>query len=462
MRLVTSSIHNILNEQIQTKDNNAQLISVIQVKRPETVLTNDMFLERLRLNLGEVSITDTDIAVSRPLAGHPNEDIYIAAVVNNQLKVYHSESYYLMDKHTFVEIGYNSPATAVTIGFETEFVENYRYALERETKETPWVFYITPEGSLMGRKVGTGEIVTIANDDVTDVSCVSGPWHSSKDFDYGMMVFFIANGELMCRRLIKGYWYNAQVISFGPGKPYSTVAATLTWDYRVAITVSKPDNTKFVIFTNFLGLGKFVSENINIKQLEPKTKVTQIMRPSLYSTGDRVNMSDISMSHKIIYKGPPSPISARNIPDRLGNYGRIVEITFNNKITNNLQYAHKAFTLEDSDDHKIKSLSCSVDAEGRLLVTFDNFNEFVGRCYIQYPPAGIWNEFGYSVAPFELGFTPENLDGRPSTAIKENVALKTLSSVVQVKKVEKRQIGSMENVGVKFTLDAALKKITDI
>lgn len=460
MRLIPTKMNKVLHSNYQVKEDETQLLSIVEVKRPETVLTNDMFLERIKLNLGNAIITDTDIAVSRPLAGHPNEDVYIAAVVNGRLRVYHSETYYIMEKHQFIDIGLDDDAKSVTIGFETELVETPRYTLERETKKTPWVFYTTSSGKLKGKKIGGTDEVVLTESNATDVSCVSGPWHSSSDFDYGMMVFYIVNEMIMCRRLIKGVWYKSQTISFGPGAPYKSVAATLTWDYRVAITVSKTDNSKYVIFTNFLGFGKFAGETVPVSKIETELTVYKNTRHT--SSNRETIFAKIGTKLSPIRKGPATVVRADNVRDHANNFGRFIDVTFTTGIGEAAALHNNGrFELSDSDGNTTWNIGTSISPQGNLRLEFVNFNDYVGELTIRYNPGAIYNEFWYSIAPFTVSFTPNNLDGRPDLSYDERIRAISVTNL-NVKKLVSQVSNSRETVATKISTGLSLIHISDI
>ena len=469
-RRISRNIEQVINNHDQTSANQSKLTSIVEIKRPYTVLKDDFFLEKLELDLGQVLVEDVDIAVSHPRLAHPNENIFITAIGNGVARVYKSPSYYLMDHHKFVDLGYEKLATAVSIGFEAIMEPNYRYQQERITSDNPWWFYVTPLGELFAMELETGDILPLATENVTDVSCVSGPWHWSVDFDYGLMVFFIAGGLLMCKRLIKGYWYNTEVISFGPGAPYATVSAQLTWDHRVALTVSKTDGTVHTIFTNFLGLGKFTSEVIEAGTASDyKAALEGMQYLKGFSDEDVVRIQgSADTTSTLIFKGPSVPTKVYNIKSTTVEWGRVLRVEFNLPIISTGFDITKAFELEDSVGRKNVFLSGIRNADGTLDLTFDGFNDMIGECTLTFTPGVLRNEFLYDCEPWSFTFTPTNLNGNSVPYPTEEILITALVDIepavlLELQKLKGYSDGDIVNINESLSdITAVLTHISEI
>lgn len=467
-RRISKNIEQVIKNHDQTSANQSKLTSIVEIKRPYTVLKDDFFLEKLELDLGQVLVEDVDIAVSHPRLAHPNENIFITAVGNGVARVYKSPSYYLMDHHKFVDLGYEKLATAVSIGFEAIMEPNYRYQQERITSDNPWWFYVTPLGELFAMELETGDILPLATENVTDVSCVSGPWHWSVDFDYGLMVFFIAGGQLMCKRLIKGYWYNTEVISFGPGAPYATVSAQLTWDYRVALTVSKTDGTVHTIFTNFLGLGKFTSEVIEAGTASDyKASLEGMQYLKGFSDEDIVRIyGTTDMDTTLIYRGPSTPTSVYNLKSTTVEWGRVLRIVFNLPIIATGFNITNAFELEDSTGRKSRFMSGVRNTDGSVDLTFDGFNDLVGVCKLSFKPGVMRNEFNLDCQEWSYYFTPTNLNGTSVPYTNEEIVITGPSDITPVTLLELQRYKTSNdetiNIVSNSDLSATLTHISEL
>lgn len=412
MRRIPLDIQKVVNSPFQTEAIGTKLTSVVEIKRPYTVLTDDYFLEKLELDTGSVAITDTDIAVSHPTLAHPNEDIFITTVQGGKARVYEARSHHIMDQHIFVDLGYERDAVKVALGFEASLAPTYKFDQERITENKPWWFYTTSSGELIGIDLNTEEEFTIVNENVNDVSVVSGPWHFSNDFDYGMIVFFIASGTLMCRRLIKGKWYNAEVISFGPGGLFTSVTATLTWDYRVCITVTGTDGKTHTIFTNFLGLGKFATELVELNDTDSSAKLTPMEYLNRYNTENvKLNLDLESGWNIIATRGPSYPVKVENIKSTNVEWGKTIKITFNLPIISNGFNIANAFSIEGSGLRDHVYLGGQLNSDGTVQINFKNFNDLKGDCTLRYTPGVMNNEFNIACESWSFTFSPINLNG---------------------------------------------------
>lgn len=418
-RRISKNIENVVNNTLQTEGNRAKLTSIVEIKRPYTVLKDDYFLERLLLDLGPSAIiTDIDIAVSHPRLGYPNDKIYIAVILNGMAKVYMSSSSYRMDEHRFVDLGINIPAHKVSICFISETQTNYRRRQEKITEHSPLLCVVKEDSSLVVKEIvdenpTMGQEIILASSNVSDISMVGSPWHNDIYFDYGTAVFFIANGILMCRRLIKGNWYDAEVITFGPGGPYTSVTATLTWDDRVAVTVTTASGDSKILFTEFLGFGKTVNELIPLVFAPTHTSKLYGMEYLQNNSIDYLKIkSDIKDDSVLIYRGPSIPISIEQVKSSTVEYGRVLKITFNLRIVETNFSVPNAFKLIDSTgDDKAVFHSAVVNSDGTVSVTFDGFNDHVSPSVLHYTPGVMTNDFGFVCDAWAHEVVLTNLNG---------------------------------------------------
>lgn len=459
-RRISKSIENVVNNRLQTEGNRSKLTSIVEIKRPYTVLKDDNFLEQLVINTGIYDVTDIDIAVDHPRLSHPNDTVYIAAISNGMARVYSSKTSYIMDKHNFIDMGYELNAIKVAIGFNTTYERNGRKRLEAITADYPMLFYVTPERQLWCLNLETSEKLLLVSENVYDITCVSATWTNSYDFDYGFIVFYISLGELYAIRLIRNEWYRPERILFDSSTDLVSVTATITWDYRIAVTTYDSSGNSRILFTNFLGLGKDVHETVVLNSVNIDGTHIPVERPT-QQMAEKVDLSLDTLTDVTI-KGPARALYAENIPDHIPDYGRIVRVWFTTFIKNSPLYATNYVTLTDSLGHVTTPLNTVVNTDTKSMdFLFDGFNDFTGPLTIKYENGYIINEYDYVLSSFELTFDPYKLSGLPVPKMYENVELSvdTLNDLHKIKHILNE---FDETVSLSLDVTCTSIKITDL
>ena len=442
MRRITKNIEQVINSPAQISDINTKLATIMRVQRLETLLKNNQFLEKLTIETGGI-VTDTDIAISHPMVGYANQDVYITAVVDGRAKLYKAESKYVMAQHQFVDLGYDYAARAVSVAFHSSLEFTTSKNLERKTDNSPWWFVVTNDNRLIAIDTKTDETYELANELVTDVHAIMGPWHSSDDFNYGLVVFFISNGLLMCRRLIHNVWYNAEVINFGPGAPYVSVVSTMTWDYRIAVTVTKDDGTAHTLFTNSLALGKIGSEVVTMNNVSSDLDAIGISKIENRPENEHVLINKVINTPLVKIKGPAGIVSAININNGNNNYGQVIQVSFTTAFLKVTGFG--GFSLQDRYGNKIYNIKTELASNGDLLLYYDGFNDFEGPLTLSYRTDDqyIENEYGYRLLNQSIVFNPVNLSGVPTGRNKETLIMKSSSVshiLYNIEKLENRPV----------------------
>lgn len=410
MRPVPSYISERLKKNIQTKANDSAPSSKIWISRPSTVLANDEFLERQTVASG--SVTDASIAVCHPRMRRDNTDIYVAYVSNGVARVATAKTKTKMDQHNWFDTGFEEPATAVSIAFDGTMPKAYGSEIEFVTEQTPWIFW-TNNGTLYAQKLG-GETVILAEANCSDVSAVRAAWSESSAFEFGLVVFFIIGGSLYYRQLINGNWTDGELVSFGPsGVTWSAVSAFRTWDFRVGVQLKSTNGYIYELFTQFMGIGVRNAEHVSLIDATEEHSITKISKHNLPTHVEHIEMSDIAPApYRFVYElGAVSFVTATNVPDEYGDWGRYLRLTFNKELNpNDVQENILQFSFVDSLGIEFYPEAIRMDTTGRnMTIVYTSFNNATGDCILTYTQGTISSMVGEPLPSFSHTFTPENL-----------------------------------------------------
>lgn len=412
MRSVPSDIASKLAMKKQTRANSADPSASIWIGRPTTSLTTDVFLERQAV-LTDTSITDVSVAVCHPRQGAANTKINMAYISGGVAHVVTALEKTKMQAHTWIDSGFAENASSVSVAYDGTMPKNDRGNVEFVTENQPWVFWAY-NGALYARKIGSLSTTTLAESNCTDVSAVRAMWSEIGDFDFGLVVFFILSGSIYYRQLISGEWTNAQLVSFGPESvTWVSIAASRTWDYRVALQVKSSAGVIYELFTQFMGIGKQNVEHINVASISAESETTEITYHNTKET-ENVEVSDISSvaPYGGLYSTAiPEIVNAYNIDDGTGNWGIYAIFVFNSQmVAAEVTAQASAFQIVDTNSIAYGASSASIGSDGlTVTLAFLDFNNARGVCTARYVPGTVKSMHGDSVLSTSLSFTPQNL-----------------------------------------------------
>lgn len=412
MRSVPSDISSKLELLKQTTANDANPYSSIWIGRPTTPLTVDTFLERQTV-LTDTSITDTSVAVCHPRQGASNTKINIAYIADGVAHVVNTSAKTKMSNHIWIDSGFEEDADAISIAYDGTMPKNDLGKVEFVTETQPWVFWVN-NGALYARKLSLSSTITLAESNCTDVSAVRAMWSEVGDFDFGLVVFFILSGSIYYRQLISGEWGDAQLVSFGPESvTWVSIAASRTWDYRVALQVKDSTGVIYELFTQFMGIGKQNVEHINVANISAESETTEITHHNTKET-ENIEVSDISgvAPYGGLYSTAiPEIVSAYNIDDGTGNWGIYAIFIFNSQmVAEEVAAQASAFQIVDANSIVYGASAASIGSDGlTVTLAFLDFNNARGVCTARYVPGTVKSMHGDSVLATSLSFTPQNL-----------------------------------------------------
>lgn len=423
MRQMSQGLVDALKRRIQTDGTRYPIHSSFILSRPTTPLIDDDFFEEIPA--WKNGVTDCDITVCHPLTEKDNLFVDIILVQNGRAKWMRSVNKHSIQQFQWVDMGFDESAKCVSICYDSKTVETngINWGVENKTDLTPWLYWVTPEGALWTQHGSDESTRTpITNMLTTDVSTVRGMQYDNKDFDYGMITFFVTNEQLYYIQMINGTWYNPLFIDFGPpGTKWREITSSRTWDYRVIVEAKASDGRIYEMVTRMQGFGKFGEENlanIDIRGAKLSMDVTG-MRETDTSLADnlvKIDSKPAKMFSKggLFTAGTPDIISVENVRDANGDYGRIVKIgisPFKGPHRDTWATNQSSFQLVDSRGRIYVCTETIVNYEDTSDITliFSNFNSARGACTLRYVPGTFTDAFGTPFTEFSKIFTPVGL-----------------------------------------------------
>lgn len=413
MRSLSTTMKRKLASRIQAGDN--AISSSLWVARPTTPLTEDRYLEKQTV-LSSSNITKTSIAVCHPRLMRGATEVYIGYLESGTIKVARTTYVEEMERHVWdTDIGYSQAADDFCLCFDGTMPKAPNGYVEFKTEQLPWVFW-TLDSVLYGRKMGdTGEPFVLAEANCSAVSAVRAMWSTTGGFDFGLVVFFLLNGQLYYRQLIDGEWMDAEVVSFGPdGVKWEALAAFRTWDYRIGVQLKSTDGAFYEMFTQFMGIGKQNVEHIEVGNVKIQSNFLGVKYNNTQEV-EHVKLAGITAGAP--YGGlysidMPVLTSAYNVEDENGNWGTTVIAVFSNYlVADDVASNYLRFSLVDTWGAAYYPSAATLGDDGKTVtLTFVDFNPAYDVCEIRYTPGAVYSMATVLVEATSVSFTPQNLD----------------------------------------------------
>ena len=403
MRSVSTTMKRKLASRIQAGDN--AISASLWVGRPTTPLTDDNFLEKQTV-LHSDNITKTSLAVCHPTISRGATYIYFAYIESGELKI--TRTYYadIMEHHEWEPVEFSERAEDVALCFDGTMPKAPGGWIEFKTEQVPWVFWVL-NGMLFGRKLDDhGDPAVLAEANCSAVSAVRAMWSSHGGFDFGLVVFFLLNGQLYYRQLINGEWTDAEVVLFGPSNvSWVEVSAFRTWDYRIGVQAKTADGYTYELFTQFMGIGKQTTEHM-VVNADADGCLTEIQYRDGSNT-EHINV-DVQLSGALIYALSSMPVLAFNITDEEDNWGKLVVVRLDYPVTV-VDGNGAAFSLIDSNGVEYRGLTSEASDDGlSVTIEFTDINNAVGECILRYTPGTIQSP-AVAMESWSIAFLPVNL-----------------------------------------------------
>lgn len=208
---------------------------------------------------------------------------------------------------------------------------------------------------------------------------------------------------------------DAELVSFGPDSvTWEEVAAFRTWDYRIGVQAKATDGSVYELFTQFMGVGKQLTEHIELRDVKAKSNLIGITYQDR-SENEHIELSGVSASAP--YGGlysldMPVLVSAQNEQAEDGDWGKIIVV----EVSNHLVASHVAdnylqFALVDSWGAAYYPSTATLGLDGKTItLTFVDFNPAYDVCEIRYTPGSVYSMATIKMEATSVSFIPQNLN----------------------------------------------------
>ena len=413
MRNVSATLKRKIASRIQAGENAFALS--LWVGRPTTPLVDDNFLEKQTI-LSSSNITKTSIAVCHPRLMRGATELYVGYIESGIIKIAKTNYVEEMDRHKWIQdIGYYQEADDFCLCFNGEMPKAQNGQVEFKTEQFPWVFWVLDE-ALYGRKLfDESEPFVLVESGCTKVSAIRAMWSNAGDFDFGLIVFFIVNGKLFYRQLVNGIWYDAEPVSFGPDNvTWSEIVAFRTWDYRIGLQCKDTNGVCYEMFTQFMGIAKQNAEHIALRDANASSEMIKIRYNNVSANENiKFGIATANTPHGGLYSTiSPKLLSAENIDDNNGDWGKIIVAVFDNYLIGTQVPDNIAkFSLVDSWGTKYFPSYAELQQDDcTVVLTFTDFNAAYGECKLCYEPGTMQSIANILVEYTEVKFEPRNLN----------------------------------------------------
>jgi len=424
MRKIDQEILRRVQMMVQTRATNADPHAKVTIARPIMPLTpkTSLFLERQPILETDTSITDISIAVSHTEFGSENGIIWVAYIENGEVHVKYAESRERMaDYVLWFDCDIDFPADSCDIAFQATVKRDVRGQEEYTTEDFPYLFW-TKDGVAYTKNLTDREngavTVTLAAANCTDISAVRAA-SGTYGYDFGLVAFMLIAGSIYYRQLIKGEWYDAELVTAGPAEcTYASISAFRTWDYRVGLQIRDTNGVMYELFSQFEGIGTRNQEHIDI-DVAASSNMPKI---TYHNTKEDEHMAvgNITASSVMYLTGAPDLVDAYNIAttvidpetsEEREDWGVRAVYVFNRQlVAAQVTAQFQAFTLVDSYGIVYYPLSAVLGDDGHTVtLTFTDFNNAYETCQAKYTPGTVQTMAGSSLVAVSKSFTPQNL-----------------------------------------------------
>lgn len=387
MRYLPAALREKLLLAVQAESTKAAPSVDLWISRPTVPLTGPAFLER-QLVGAYTAIQSISIAECHPMASQKPMQTYIAFIDSGTARVLRAANTEEMAGHVWSDTGFSAAAVDIAIAFDGTMPRDTRGRVEFVTESLPWVFWIGAGGVLYGQKLGDADPVVLALQNATSVSAVRAMWSETGGFDFGLVVFFLLAGDIYYRQLIGGTWSDAEPVRFGPDATYVKIAASRTWDYRIALQALASDGTLYELFTQFAGIGKQNVEHLEVTDVGAEAEIIKVAYRGA-KTEEHVEVSGLSAAGTRVYGLSTTPLSVTNLDDGTGNWGLFVQVVLDYPVTGAMG-SHASFVLTDSSGVTFTATSIMASDDGlTLTLAFPDFNSASGKLTLYYTPGTI-------------------------------------------------------------------------
>lgn len=361
------------------------------------------------------NLTACSIACKKEHYGNAPEAIYIAYIADGVARIKTALHKSNISSHVWQDTGFSTSAVDVSIAFDGKMPRTHGH-VEFLTDSRPYVFWVTSSGELKVSILGfLGEMI-LANENCTKVSAIRATQSDIISDDFGLVVFFIINGQIYYRQHIKGVWYDAVPLSAGPSEvTYTDIRAFRTWDYRIGVQAKTSSGDVYEIFSQFQGIGKNDSEHLEIVSVSAAGTLSAVTYHDTRSNPEHLEITSVAVIPALYggfyLTGAPQIISAYNIEDSQHDWGKTAVFVFDRHlVAAEVAAQPSTFSIVDSRNTTFVAQTASLGSDGKsVTLTFIDFNAARGTCTANYTPGTVTSMAGTTLTATSLSWTPVNL-----------------------------------------------------
>lgn len=411
MRAIDATLKARIELAQQTLYNNANPQMDVTVTRPRTPITRAGFWQESIVTAGATSVC-TSVCVRRSIKNPTRA--YVAYVTDGgSLVVKYADLNVAFDNLNWITIETIADCAACALEFDGSFVSAPRGRVEFLTDETPWLFYVTAAGALMGGLLG-GAYETLAAANVTALDAIRGVASWDNTENQGLLLFYIVSGVLYYKQRIADVWGGQTSISLAPANAVK-VKAERVFDWKIVLQVTDNTGALTEIFSKMEASGWNSTEHISLSDISTQMARIPITYASYQAAAEHFDFDALAATVRYATYSP-TVRSAENIattiedPENPGqfieDYGYRIVFGFDQWIPNAATYP-ALFKLEGAYGAVWYGQSAVVDGLF-VTVTFNDFNNAGETPTVRVLAGGLSN--GYvAVTESSKAFTAVNL-----------------------------------------------------
>jgi hypothetical protein len=380
-----------------------------KARREKTPIVTPEFWEELLVQT-IANVTSTSVAVEYSARGIGK--VYVAYIADGVLTVKSSQFGYPLSEMIWAVDEMIPDCAQCAIDFDGSFVKTSPNTNAFYTEEIPYLAYTNLSGQLNVGSLG-GPYDTVVGAGVLSVDLTRGIASIAKDFDLGLIAFYIINGYVYFRQLIRGTWQDQQIVSIAPANAVK-LRADRTFDWRHCLQILDSAGALHEVFSMPYYSGHIGVENLTMKVPSISLDVKEIHYISAKSEDEYITATVSGITIQPKYALSPVMKSAYNAIytnaelEVENDYGYKVVIEFD-EIVDSVSMSYNSFVLEDSMGQAVYPFAAESITGRTIAVYFMNFNNAVGEVSVSYNGSGLVGEIGQSVDADSVSFVPTGL-----------------------------------------------------
>lgn len=409
MRYIPASLQAKMNLLAQTKGNNAD-------PRLETIIARHVIpipsysLWQTAPIVEGAAASRVSIAVARPDYRRMPTKIYTAGIWSGSAKIYSA---------TFD--GINAPtswalemtlagAVDISLAFEGRFRPYKRRTEFYTTDDKPWIFWIDGSGDLYAQQWDDATTLTNLGAGATSISATMGVNSVQNDWGQGLLVAWTTTaGAVFYAQHFDEIWSDGITVTSAPENA-AEVTISRVADYRIVFLVKNSSGAVTALFFRSIAHSMSNWEKVELLDASITEAAMTDITFSDTSTDEHVELASAEPGVYNYSNNVPASLSAYNIDDGIGDYGRFVAVEFDLDVYDFEDQAAAFNLIGTGGPFDCLSITRPTGGFPRniLLIEFVDFNNAVGDLTVSYTPGTISGGIE-TVQAFAETFTPTGL-----------------------------------------------------